>query len=176
MKKTFFSILIVVCMVGCANTKQIDMDSDFTVQENQNDIKYKSIISKIKDDNIKNCAIRLQSNNSRVQRRYAQMIYHHYPENVYLLEVVNGILLEEYTEKLRDKQHRDAMAWMCRIVGNSYDKKYIATLQKIIDTECCSLDEIYSNSKKNKYCTSVKIKRYAKSSLKILELSLGYGE
>jgi len=176
MKKCILSLVIIICIAGCTANKQVNINDTLIVHENQNNIKYKSIISKIENEDIKNCAIRLQSTNSRVQRRYAQMIYHHYPENVYLLKVVNGVLLDEYTKKLRDKQHRDAMAWLCRILGNSYDKEYIATLKRIIYTECCSLDEVYSNSKKNKYCTAIKIKRYAKSSLKILKLSLGINE
>ncbi len=123
--------------------------------------------------NIEKYAIHLQSKDSKTQRRYAKMVYNQYPENEYLLEIVNSQLLKGYLVNLRDKYHRDAMAWFCRILGNSYNAKYIETLKTIINTRCCTRPSYNTVKIDKSRCTATKIKRYAKKSLKILKSSIG---
>ena len=68
-----------------------------------------------------------------------------------ILNVVEKALLRGHTSNGDNKHHIDTMAWLCRILGNSGDKNYRDTLQKVAQHS--------SNSK---------IKKHAEKSLEML--------
>ena len=48
-----------------------------------------------------------------------------------LLDVVNAELIRGYTEKAKDRDHEDTMAWLCKALGASKDIRYAETLRKV---------------------------------------------
>ena len=50
-----------------------------------------------------------------------------------MLQEVNRVLLQGYNSRLEDKNHIDAMAWLCKLLANSKENRYMATVQEVID-------------------------------------------
>ncbi|HHM04330.1 MAG TPA: hypothetical protein ENJ19_01125 [Gammaproteobacteria bacterium] len=48
-----------------------------------------------------------------------------------LLAVVEDELLRGYQQRTGDGHHMDAMAWLCRVLGASGDRRYIGTLEEV---------------------------------------------
>jgi len=64
----------------------------------------------------------------------AKMIFRSNLTDQKLFEVVNEELLKGYQLKIRDRNHVDAMAWLCKALGSSGMSKYKETLEKIYKT------------------------------------------
>ena len=90
----------------------------------------------------------LRSNDSTQKVRAAKEIFKSYSHDPQLLCVVNEELLRGYQINIRDRQHVDAMAWLCKILGASGQTKYKATLKRVAQE-----------------APSRKLKKYAKKSL-----------
>ena len=73
----------------------------------------------------------LQSSNTKDQRYAAKKIIRSHPSNKVLLDVVNRELLKGYQHNLKDRHHVDAMAWFCKTLGRSKQKRYAATLRQV---------------------------------------------
>ncbi|RLC26424.1 MAG: hypothetical protein DRH21_02170 [Deltaproteobacteria bacterium] len=90
----------------------------------------------------------LRSNDSTQKVRAAKEIFKSYSHDPQLLCVVNEELLRGYQINVRDRQHIDAMAWLCKILGASGQTKYKATLKRVAQE-----------------APSRKLKKYARKSL-----------
>jgi TolB-like protein len=77
---------------------------------------------------------------------YKDKLYSRHPE---LLEVVSEELLKGYNINVRDKNHVDAMAWLCNVLGASRQTGYKATLEEVA-----------------RETRSRKLKKYAKKNLR----------
>ncbi|MCL7489070.1 MAG: FlgO family outer membrane protein [Desulfobulbaceae bacterium] len=75
----------------------------------------------------------LRGNDARQSRWAAKKLYRTYPYEAEVLQEVNKVLLQGYNSKLEDKNHIDAMAWLCKLLANSKENKYMATVQEVID-------------------------------------------
>src|SRR3972149_1966688 len=76
----------------------------------------------------------LKSDNLALKRDAAKEIYRaHFTEHN-LFEVVNEGLLKGYQLNASDKNHVDAMAWLCKALGASGMQEYKATLDNITNT------------------------------------------
>ncbi|MHB1348867.1 MAG: caspase family protein [Desulfobulbaceae bacterium] len=74
----------------------------------------------------------LQGANTVEKRRAAKLLYDHYPYGSAVLRAVSDELRKGYNSNLRDKQHVDAMAWLCRILGRSRDDAYLPTVREVL--------------------------------------------
>lgn len=72
-------------------------------------------------------------------------VYHSYTQNVEMVGEVNNLLLSSYASATTDEQI-DALAWMCRTLGESGIKQYKPTLERIANDEA-------ANKKLRKYAT-----------------------
>lgn len=93
----------------------------------------------------------LKSPNSREKVKGAQYTVKLFPSNQELLKVAEEELLKGYEIKTRDKNHIDAMAWMCNVLGRSKQIQYKETL-KIVSKEA----------------SSRKVRKYAKKNYRLL--------
>lgn len=75
----------------------------------------------------------LRGSDSVDKRRAAKILYNEYPYDPALLAAVNDELLKGYNRDLGDKNHVDAMAWLCKILGRSRDNRYLATVQEVVE-------------------------------------------
>ena len=60
------------------------------------------------------------------------MVAKSYSQEPKLLEVVNEELLKGYQKRTNDRDHVTAMAWLCNVLGVSGERKYKATLDKVV--------------------------------------------
>lgn len=68
------------------------------------------------------------------QRRWAaKKLYRTYPYEPEALKEINRVLLKGYNLNLHDRQHVDAMAWLCKILARSGENKYMPTVQEVIN-------------------------------------------
>ncbi len=93
---------------------------------------------------------KLKGNNSKQRRVAAKKLYKTHPYDALLLKEVNWVLLHGYNSKLSDRNHVDAMAWLCKLLAKSKNIRYKATLQEVI------------NKTQNK-----KIRKYAEKAIKV---------
>ncbi len=75
----------------------------------------------------------LRSGNDEQIRLAAREAERHHPHAPRLLETANEVLLDGYLKKVNDKRHVDAMAWLCKYLGNSQDTRYLSTLKTVSD-------------------------------------------
>lgn len=75
----------------------------------------------------------LKGDDTRQVRWAAKKLYKTQPYESEMLSEVNRVLLQGYNAKLDDKNHIDAMAWLCKLLANSKNQKYKATVQEVID-------------------------------------------
>ena len=75
----------------------------------------------------------LKGSDSKQVRWAAKKLYKTQPYEEEMLREVNSVLLQGYNSKLEDKQHIDAMAWLCKLLANSKERQYKATVQEVID-------------------------------------------
>ncbi len=93
----------------------------------------------------------LKSSNTKDRRYAAKKIIRSHSSNKVLLDVVNQELLKGYQRNLKDRHHVDVMAWFCKTLGHSKQKRYAATLRQV---------EKSSNRK---------LKKYASKNLRLLQ-------
>jgi hypothetical protein len=94
----------------------------------------------------------LKSSNNKDRRYAAKKIIRSYSSNKVLLDVVSRELLKGYQHNLDDRHHVDVMAWFCKTLGRSKQKRYTATLRQV------------ESSSDNR-----KLKSYAAKSLRYLQ-------
>ncbi|MEA3436219.1 MAG: CsgG/HfaB family protein [Thermodesulfobacteriota bacterium] len=93
----------------------------------------------------------LKSPNSKEKIKGAQYTVKSFPTNPQLLKVAEEELLKGYEIRTRDRNHAEAMAWMCNVLGRSKQIQYKDTLQMV-----------YKNA------ASRKVKKYAKKNYRLL--------
>ncbi|MCP4366749.1 MAG: hypothetical protein GY797_01345, partial [Deltaproteobacteria bacterium] len=93
----------------------------------------------------------MKSSNSKEKVKGAQYTFKSFPTNPQLLKVAEEELLKGYEIRTRDRNHADAMAWMCKVLGRSKQVQYKDTLQMV-----------YKNA------ASRKVRDYAKKNIKLL--------
>lgn len=82
--------------------------------------------------NVVKCIKMLSSGDPRQQRYAARKIIKSSLYHPKLLEVVNRELLKGYQSNLEDRRHVDSMAWLCKVLGASGQRRYSGTLQKVV--------------------------------------------
>ncbi|OEU60463.1 MAG: hypothetical protein BA870_10345 [Desulfuromonadales bacterium C00003094] len=94
----------------------------------------------------------IQSSDGRVQQRGAKKLFRsEYKDHPEVLRAVEATLLREYSTRLRDGHHVDAMAWLCNLLGASRDQKFYSTLHEVANK-----------------CRNRKLKKYAQSNARKL--------
>jgi len=93
----------------------------------------------------------LQSSNPKEKIKGAQYTVKLFPTNPQLLKVAEEELLKGYEVKTRDRNHAEALAWMCNVLGRSKQSQYKDTLQMV-----------YKNA------ASKRVRKYAKKNYRIL--------
>jgi hypothetical protein len=101
---------------------------------------------------IKSYLSKIHSGSGRQQRYAAKKIYRSRLRQKVLLDAIRDELLKGYAHQTRDRYHVDAMAWFCKILGSSGNRRYAAALQKVA----------------NSSATPRKLQKYAVKSLRIL--------
>jgi len=81
-------------------------------------------------------------------RNAAKNLYYHHSGSAYLASAAEQCLLQRYNAERVDKVHADAMAWLCKALANTQDKRFVDTLSHVSTT-----------------AKSRKIRRYADKSL-----------
>jgi len=94
----------------------------------------------------------LKSPNSKEKIKGAQYTVKSFPTNPQLLKVAEQELLKGYEIKTRDRNHAEAMAWMCNVLGRSKQVQYKTTLKMVI-----------------KNAASRRVKKYAKKNYRLLK-------
>jgi TolB-like protein len=94
----------------------------------------------------------LQSSNPKEKIKGAQYTVKLFPTNPQLLKVAEEELLKGYEVKTRDRNHAEALAWMCNVLGRSKQSQYKDTLQMV-----------YKNA------ASKRVRKYAKKNYRILK-------
>ncbi|MDX2510296.1 MAG: FlgO family outer membrane protein [Desulfobacterales bacterium] len=94
----------------------------------------------------------LKSPNSKEKIKGAQYTVKSFPTNPQLLKVAEQELLKGYEIKTRDRNHAEAMAWMCNVLGRSKQVQYKTTLEMVI-----------------KNAASRRVKKYAKKNYRLLK-------
>ncbi len=94
----------------------------------------------------------LRSTNPVQKRDGSKIAFRRFAGNASVAAVAAEELEKGYLINHRDRYHVDAMAWLCNILGASYDKKYAPLLKKV-----------YKESR------SDKISDYAKKNYKLLK-------
>lgn len=84
-------------------------------------------------DEVQSYLIMLKGSDSKQVRYAAKKLYKTYPYEPVLLEEVNRVLLQGYNSNNEDKNHVDAMAWLCKLLANSKDIRYKPTVQEVIN-------------------------------------------
>jgi TolB-like protein len=93
----------------------------------------------------------MKSPNSKEKIKGAQYTVKSFPTNPQLLKVAEEELLKGYEIRTRDRNHAEAMAWMCNVLGRSKQLQYKDTLQIV-----------YKNA------ASRKVRKYAKKNYRLL--------
>jgi len=93
----------------------------------------------------------LKSPNSKEKIKGAQYTVKSFPTNSQLLKVAEEELLKGYEVRTRDRNHAEAMAWMCNVLGRSKQIQYKNTLEMV-----------YKNA------ASRRIKKYARKNYRLL--------
>jgi hypothetical protein len=75
----------------------------------------------------------LQSDSPLDLRNGAKSVYYHHLGNAYLTDLAAQVLLDKYNDDLRDRDHMDAMAWLCKALGKSGNNKYRSALETVAD-------------------------------------------
>ena len=88
---------------------------------------------KITDPKIAEIAQMLGSKNPILKRNAAKLIIRNYPGQPQLLELVGQELEKGHNTLLTNRNHVDAMAWLCKAIGASGDPGYKTFLMKIAD-------------------------------------------
>ena len=94
----------------------------------------------------------LKSPNSKEKIKGAQYTVKSFPTNPQLLKVAEQELLKGYEINTRDRNHAEAMAWMCNVLGRSKQIQYKTTLETV-----------YKNA------SSRRVKKYAKKNYRLLK-------
>jgi hypothetical protein len=74
----------------------------------------------------------LKSPNSKEKIEGAQYTVKSFPNDPQLLQAAEAELLKGYEIKTRDRNHAEAMAWMCNVLGRSKQVQYKNTLEMVI--------------------------------------------
>ena len=93
----------------------------------------------------------MKSPNSKEKIKGAQYTVKSFPTNPQLLKVAEEELLRGYEVRTRDRNHAEAMAWMCNVLGRSKQLQYKNTLEMV-----------YKNA------ASKRVKKYAKKNYRLL--------
>jgi len=93
----------------------------------------------------------MKSPNSKEKIKGAQYTVKSFPTNPQLLKVAEQELLRGYEVRTRDRNHAEAMAWMCNVLGRSKQLEYKNTLEMV-----------YKNA------ASRRVKKYAKKNYRLL--------
>jgi len=93
----------------------------------------------------------LKSPNQKEKIKGAQYTVKSFPTNPQLLKVAEEELLKGYEIKTRDRNHAEALAWMCNVLGRSKQIQYKDTLQMV-----------YKNA------ASKRVRKYAKKNYRLL--------
>ncbi len=93
----------------------------------------------------------LKSPNSKEKIKGAQYTVKSFPTDPQLLKVAEEELLKGYEVRTRDRNHAEAMAWMCNVLGRSKQLQYKDTLEMV-----------YKNA------ASRKVRKYAKKNYRLL--------
>jgi len=93
----------------------------------------------------------IKSPNSKEKIKGAQYTVKSFPTNPQLLQASEAELLKGYEVRTRDRNHAEAMAWMCNVLGRSKQLKYKDTLQMVI-----------------KNAASRRVRKYAKKNYRLL--------
>jgi TolB-like protein len=94
----------------------------------------------------------LKSSNSKEKIKGAQYTVRSFPTNPQLLKVAEQELLKGYEVKTKDRNHAEAMAWMCNVLGRSKQIQYKDTLETV-----------YKNA------SSKRVRKYAKKNYRLLK-------
>ncbi len=86
---------------------------------------------KITDPKIAEIAQMLGSKNPVLKRNAAKLIIRNYPDQPQLLELAGQELEKGHNTLLTNRNHVDAMAWLCKAIGTSGDPGYKTFLMKI---------------------------------------------
>jgi len=73
----------------------------------------------------------LKSPNSKEKIKGAQYTVKSFPTNAQLLKAAEEELLKGYALRTRDRNHVEAMAWMCNVLGRSKQLQYKNTLEMV---------------------------------------------
>ena len=87
----------------------------------------------------------LKSPNSKEKIKGAQYTVKSFPTNPQLLEVAKEELLKGYKIKTRDRNHAEAMAWMCNVLGRSKQLQYKDTLEMVYKNAASRRVKKYAN-------------------------------
>ncbi len=79
----------------------------------------------------KKCAQLLQSDSAIDLRTGAKSVYYHHLNNAYLTDLAAQALLNNYNDQPRDRDHIDAMAWLCKALGKTGNSNYRETLETV---------------------------------------------
>jgi TolB-like protein len=93
----------------------------------------------------------MKSPNSKEKIKGAQYTVKSFPTNQQLLKVAEEELLKGYEVRTRDRNHAEAMAWMCNVLGRSKQIQYKNTLEIV-----------YKNA------ASRRVKKYARKNYRLL--------
>jgi len=93
----------------------------------------------------------LKSPNTKEKIKGAQYTVKSFPTNAQLLKVAETELLKGYEIRTRDRNHAEAMAWMCNVLGRSKQIQYKDTLKMVIQK-----------------AASKKVRKYAKKNYRLL--------
>jgi len=93
----------------------------------------------------------LKSSNPKEKIKGAQYTVRSFPTSSELLRVAEEELLKGYEVRTRDRNHVEAMAWMCNVLGRSKQIQYKDTLQMV-----------YKNA------ASKRVRKYAKKNYRLL--------
>lgn len=74
---------------------------------------------------------KLKSSSPIQVREGAKIVLRKYIADPQMLDAANDALLAGYMEQPNDRNHVDAMAWLCKALGASGQSKYLATLQEV---------------------------------------------
>lgn len=94
----------------------------------------------------------LTSKNNGLKRNTAKIIYRKGIRHPAVIQTVEKELLKGASRQSSDRYHIDAMAWLCNVLGNTGERKYISTLTTVKQTG-----------------SHRKIKKYAEKNIRLLQ-------
>lgn len=94
----------------------------------------------------------LKSGNGHQVRKAAKILIRKYPDNPQVLNAAEQVLLAEYRSHAENRVYIDGLAYLCKMLGGSGEKRFAPTLEKVA-----------------REAPNRKLRRYAASSLKYLE-------